>query len=294
VKIVPLGAPGLGNVKGDLEVIYLHEKSFLDDNKYISHYKQLFFKSMPKTVSICIPAYEYGGKGVSFLKTLFRSIQSQTLHDYEVIISDHSTNDDIRCLCEKNQKLDIKYFRNDYNRGSIAANTNFAIENANGRIIKIIYQDDFFINKNALKLIVEFFDQNDFQWVAHGFAHAKNRWSVRRKMTPKWTKNLLIGENLLGSPSCIAMRNSAKLYMDENLQLLVDTELYYRLQLTHGLPGIIPEILIANREHSSRTSSSGIDYNYEIKTNDGVWKLDKKELDYVLEKHKETFSFKQD
>lgn len=249
---------------------------------------------MPKTISVCIPTYEYSGKGVAFLKTLFKSIRAQKFKDYEVIISDHSLNDDIRILCDRQKKFDVRYFRNNHKRGSIAANTNFAIENSSGKIVKIMYQDDFFISKDALEKIVNFFHQHDIKWMFHGFAHAKNKWRITRPMVPEWTTNLLIGDNLLGSPSCLAFLNSAGLYMDDHLKLLVDTELYYRMQLTHGMPAILPDILIANREHKRRTSSSTVDYNFEVKTDERCWKVDKMEFDYVLEKHKETFAFRQD
>lgn len=50
--------------------------------------------------------------------------------------------------------------------------------------------------------------------------------------------------------------NVAKMYLDTNLQLLIDTELYHRMRMEHGMPHIISDILVATREHDERTSST--------------------------------------
>ena len=47
-------------------------------------------------VSIAIPTWENNGRGVEFLDDLIRTIEIQTLTDYEVIVSDHSENNDIK------------------------------------------------------------------------------------------------------------------------------------------------------------------------------------------------------
>ena len=60
--------------------------------------------------SVAIPVYEYYGRGVEFLDDMFRTIASQTLKDVEVVVSDHSLNDDIELYCYENEHdLNIKY-----------------------------------------------------------------------------------------------------------------------------------------------------------------------------------------
>ena len=61
-------------------------------------------------VSVAVPTFEYYGRGVEVLDDMFRTISTQTLKDVEVVISDHSVNDDIQNYCEKNEyNLNIKY-----------------------------------------------------------------------------------------------------------------------------------------------------------------------------------------
>ena len=74
--------------------------------------------------------------------------------------------------------------------------------------------------------------------------------------------------------------------MDENIKLLIDTELYHRMRIEHGFPEIISDVLIANREHSGRMSSSAINYDVQIDYPEGGWLVNRAELEYVEAKHK--------
>lgn len=234
-------------------------------------------------ISICIPTYECKGKGTQYLSELFSSLRSQSYQDFEIVISDHSITNEIFEFCETQSDLEITYLRNPNDRGNQGANTNCAINNAEGNIIKVMYQDDLFIVTDALLKIKTAFD-NGSKWVMNGFAHTEDGKTYYRHMIPKWTDETLIGRNLLGSPSCFAILNEYKQEMDENLRLLVDAELYYRLVKELGQPTIIEDILIANREHPDRISSN-INYDIQIEHPEGSWLMNKKEYDYVVKKH---------
>ena len=61
-----------------------------------------------------------------------------SLKDVQIVVSDHSINDDIQDYCNLNEhNLNIKYIRNENDRGDPASNTNNAIDNSDGEIIKI-------------------------------------------------------------------------------------------------------------------------------------------------------------
>ena len=62
-------------------------------------------------ISICIPTWEQYGKGLEFLKNNFDKILNQTYKNFNVIISDHSIDNEIKNLCESySDKFEIKYF----------------------------------------------------------------------------------------------------------------------------------------------------------------------------------------
>jgi glycosyltransferase involved in cell wall biosynthesis len=238
-------------------------------------------------ISLCIPTYEYKGEGVKYLDELFKSLSTQTFQDFDIVISDHSQDQSIMNYCRDTEyDFEITYIQNPSGRGYQSTNTNCALENAESKILKIIYQDDVFVDDQALEKIKNTFDETNCKWMFHGFTHTTDGIETHRDCVPRWTDMMLEGRNLLGSPSCVAMLNECKLYMDENIKLLIDTELYHRMRMEHGAPEIISDILIANREHSGRTSSSGINYDAQIDHPEGGWLVNRSELEYIEAKHK--------
>jgi glycosyltransferase involved in cell wall biosynthesis len=238
-------------------------------------------------ISVCIPTYEFKGQGVKYLSEIFDGLKKQTFQDFEIVISDHSEDTKIYDFCKKSSKeFSITYIKNPNDRGYQASNINCLIENAEGKIIKLIMQDDLFVDDMSLEKIKNSFDESGCKWLFHGFTHTTDGIETHRDCIPEWADMLLQGNNLLGSPSCIAFLNESKMYFDGKLKLLVDTEFYHRMRMEHGLPYIIPDILIANREHEARTSVSGIDYDLVLHGNDGRrWLVNSQELNYLQEKH---------
>src|SRR4051812_35686400 len=97
-------------------------------------------------ISICIPAY----KNAAFVYRLLRSIVNQSFSDYEIIVSDDSPDDSVEKLVnEFKEGPPIKYFRNRPAAGT-PANWNLAIGKACGKWIKLMHDDDWFDNNDAL------------------------------------------------------------------------------------------------------------------------------------------------
>ena len=92
------------------------------------------------------------GKGGEFLSLNLSKIITQTYKNYEVVVSDHSISDLIKDVYEEYLSLgmDIKYLRNESNRGNSSSNINNAILNSEGELVKIIFQDDFFIDDGTI------------------------------------------------------------------------------------------------------------------------------------------------
>jgi len=243
---------------------------------------------MPE-ISICIPTYEFKGKGVKYLVDIFDGLRKQTFQDFDVVISDHSEDDVIHDFCEEiSKEFSIIYLKNLNDRGFQGSNINCVMENAEGKILKLLMQDDLFVDDKALEKIKKGFDETNCKWLFHGFTHTTDGIETHRDCVPNWCDMVLEGRNLLGSPSCVAILNKTKIYLDTNLKLLVDTEFYHRMRIENGMPYIIPDILIANREHDDRTSNN-IQYDTRIDHPEGSWLVDSKELDYVMVKHKNFF-----
>jgi glycosyltransferase involved in cell wall biosynthesis len=240
-------------------------------------------------ISIAIPTYEMKGIGDQYLSELFDTIKEQDYKNFEVCVSDHSQDNKILQVCEEYANyFEIQYYKNEETRGNGPANTNSAVEMCRGKITKLIFQDDLFINKSALSKIKSAFDETSYNWCFNGFAHTINGTEHFRPMISKWTDMMLEGRNLLGSPSCVSFLTEKFERFDENLQLLMDTDFYHRMRYNHGAPYIIEDYLTSNREHPNRISSSNVSYDKVIEHPEGSWMVNEKELNYITEKHKNT------
>jgi glycosyltransferase involved in cell wall biosynthesis len=225
-------------------------------------------------ISICIPTWEQYGRGVEFLKNNFEQILKQTYKNFNVVISDHSKDGNIKSLCDNySSQIEIKYFKNENHLGNGPANTNNTIINADGDIIKIIFQDDFLYQDNALDLIVKEFKDKDCNWLVSGCNHTHDDGkSFSNFMVPYWNDKIATGTNTISSPSVLSFRNDKPCLFDEELIMLMDCEMYYQLYIRYGLPKIITDCLITNRMHQHQISSL---YNKDM------WS----EIDHVRNKH---------
>ena len=207
-------------------------------------------------ISICIPTYEYYGQGVDFLTKLFETIDVQTYKNFNVVISDHSITNEIEVLCnEYKNKFEIIYIKNNNKGGNGPHNTNNAIKNSDGDIIKIMFQDDFFVSNTSFEKIVQSFSGNNANWVVNGCNHTNDGVIFDREMIPHWNDLIYSGFNTISSPSVLSFKKGTDCFFDENLVMLMDCEMYYQLYLKYGEPIIISDILISNRIHKNQISS---------------------------------------
>jgi glycosyltransferase involved in cell wall biosynthesis len=205
-------------------------------------------------ISICIPAYEMNGNGVKSLKRLLQTISAQTYKDYEIIVSDHSKNDEIKKLTEQFNNLNLIHIYNTKNYGSNSHNTNNAIKNATFDNIKVMFQDDFFVSPDALKLISESIKNS--VWGVSACIHYNSQYkNFYNPHQPHWQDNIKKGVNSLGSPS-VSFFKRTEILFDERLLWFMDTDLYYQYYLKYGEPNIITQTLVAITEDPTRITNT--------------------------------------
>ena len=210
--------------------------------------------------SICIPTYEMHGKGCEFLSILLDSIEQLLIDEMdriEVVVSDHSQNNNIYDLIEKHKLkweesiyFSLNYAVNINNRGSSSANINNAMRLATGDIIKPMFQDDCFCNKNTFKHIkAKVIYGNQPRWGAVGFNH-RNPPSLKctEPRIPYYNPMIIKGNNTIGSPSVLFFTGPSSIVyeFDENMRWLMDCELYYRLYESIGEPLIVSQTCITD------------------------------------------------
>jgi dTDP-4-dehydrorhamnose reductase len=208
--------------------------------------------------SIAIPAYGYNGNGSDFLEHSFKIMALQSFKDFEVVVSDHSTDDTIKNVCKKwKSKLNIFYIRNENGRGIISPNLNSALFNCKGKWVKILFQDDFLLDASSLERHYNFIKSNpDMKWMATRFCHSNDGKTFYRDFYPQWVDNIWTGNNLIGCPSVVAIKKENVLYFDEDLNWLMDCEYYQRMFSKYGKPLVLGEHTVVNRTNPDRLTNS--------------------------------------
>ena len=208
-------------------------------------------------VSVACPTFEYYGRGVEVLDDMFRTISNQTLKDVEVVVSDHSRTDEIEDYCKKNEHdLNIKYLRNENGRGNPCINTNNAIDNCTGEIIKIFQQDDFLYDTEALEKMYNVMSNSSEKWFVCGATHTRDDGNTFfNPMFPRWDDKMMLypGYNFVGGVSITSIKKEVAVRYDPELRMLLDIDFYYKNFLEYGMPIFYHDILIANRVRDTDT-----------------------------------------
>jgi glycosyltransferase involved in cell wall biosynthesis len=191
---------------------------------------------IPK-VSICIPAYEEH----ILLRQLLDSIAKQSFNDYEIIIADDSASNEIYNLINNNLdgniRTKIKYFRNNERKDS-PENWNETLRHASGEYIKIMHQDDYFMDANSLFEFVERMELSPNSSLAFSAAfniapdntiintHEFNTKEL--KILGKNPNCLFYKDIAIGPPSSVIFKNNMNIFFDNKIKWMVDIDFYIR------------------------------------------------------------------
>jgi glycosyltransferase involved in cell wall biosynthesis len=228
-------------------------------------------------VSIVIPTYEMLGEGLFYLDLSLKKIVDQTYKNIEVIISDHSIDTNLEKLTtDYTSQLNIKYFKNNNNRGSSSANINNGIINCSGSIIKILMQDDYFYEKTAIESIVNIFNENEnINWLVTGCVYGGKNGVVRGSMFPYYTEDIILGNNKIGSPSVLTIKNENPIYFNNDLLWMMDCDYYKKLYDRYGNPFILNshQVFITQHEHQLTSLLSYERKNKEVELIKNTYKI---------------------
>jgi glycosyltransferase involved in cell wall biosynthesis len=223
---------------------------------------------MESLVSICIPTYNQ----VSFLKRTMESLCIQTYKNFEVVVSDDSTTDEVSSLVkEYEQKLRIVYHRNSVPLGS-PKNWNKAMDMATGELIKIIHHDDWLASESSLEEFVKVFGNNkcDFAFCDSEILNVKEGTTSFNVPSSSFLQKLnnnpkiLFTENRIGSPTAVMFRRT-EIRFDEKMKFLVDFDFYITLLSKNQHFIYIPKPLIVNTSnHSGQVTASSMDKKTQV------------------------------
>lgn len=234
------------------------------------------------SISICIPAY----KNKVFLERLLDSIKIQSYKNFEVVITDDSPDNDLFELCQRyNVYFELNYFKNTKNLNT-PENWNESVKKAKYEWIKIMHDDDWFVNAESLAHFAEaiivnpsvyfffsayqniYFDENRNQ---------KMYLSLYWKSLLKFNPEILISRNVIGPPSVILYKKSSLQY-DNSMKYVVDID-FYTGYLASNKFLYIPQVLINVGIHSSQVTKYTFGFSdYQFK--EGIIMMMKKNDHY--------------
>lgn len=210
-----------------------------------------------KLVSIVLPTYEMVGEGSFFFEKNLIKMLDQTYKNFELVVTDHSVDSSIEDICSKySNKLNINYIRNDKKRGSSSANMNNGIIHCKGDIIKLLMQDDYFYDNKSLENIVKIFNENEnINWLISGCVYGDKKGNVMGSLIPYYTDNIINGENRIGPPCVVTIKNETPLLFNENLIWMMDCDYYKRLFDKYGDPFILNDHQVFVTQHSNQVTN---------------------------------------
>ena len=239
-------------------------------------------------VTVAIPTYN----NLKDLKKALDSVFMQDYDDYEIVISDNSTNYETEQYIQELNNEKIRYFHN-IPSISPSANWNNMIEKSQGEYVKILFDDDWFLTKDALRKCVEMMDNNpdaDFGYCKQiGFKRGTNKIVHRRAQ--KYVKRLkkdpmeLFLSNRISAPSVIIIKQKCSIRFDKNLIWGNDTDYYIKLILSNNNFAFLNEELIALGCPTTQLTQT-FEKKYEIVTNDILRIYNRFEKEVLKSKYK--------
>ena len=189
-------------------------------------------------ISIALPIHRMD-RAEFFLQRCLDSILDQSFEDYEVVITDNSDDSSLLKIIQT-YAMPVRYSLNP--RKGMAQNTNEAIRASRGRLIKLIYMDDYLAHKDALWDVFESFQGH---WL---ISPADNNHK------PRYTEDIHLGNNKLGSPSALTILNQDPLLFDEEMTWLLDCDYYKRMHDRYGEPVILKRVGVKMGIHDGQMS----------------------------------------
>lgn len=248
-------------------------------------------------VSIVIPAYNAS----NYLAEAIDSALAQTYPNVEIIVVNDGSRDDgatERVALSYGDK--IRYFSKE-NGGSSSA-LNMGIANMTGEWFSWLSHDDLYYPEKLEKQVayMNFLGADSSEISRHIFFSAWEHIDASGKTIKGYGKKQAeaMAEKIAGMPhngyliaeptayifhgcSCLVHREALAEVgcFDENLRLLNDIDLWYRLYSADYKVHFVPEILVKGRVHGAQVSKS-IGFSYHNSEQDMYWN---RSLDWLLE-----------
>lgn len=206
-------------------------------------------------VSVLMPVHN----GAKYLAEAIKSILRQNFIDFELLIIDDGSTDEIEKVIGQFSDSRIVFVRNSENVG-VASTLNRGIDLARGRFIARMDSDDISMPYRLQKQ-VEFLGQHPQVAVVGSWVEifgSNGTWKEHRPCKPEVVKASLIFDTPFFHPSVMLRKEILQqhcLRYDPSFSCSEDYELWTRV-VRHGDLDNIPEVLVRMRHHEESVTHS--------------------------------------
>ncbi len=218
---------------------------------------------MNQHISIIMPCYN----GVKYIKQAVDSLILQTHADWELIVGDDGSKDGTKEYLLNLKDSRIKVFFHEKNLG-IFGNLNFLFSKASFSLSQILCQDDFFLEKNSLKVLLDYWStipsEIAFIRTSHGHDSHGSLAQYETQVLPELVTPVMsslyfyIFGNIPGNLSNVSLRTSLVQQQGgfrEDLAYAGDFEFWSRAGQTQSWM-ICPTNIIYVRSHQEQASAT--------------------------------------
>ncbi len=125
------------------------------------------------------------------------------------------------------------------------------IQNGN-KLIKVLYMDDFLAHDKSLIKII-----NNFSgyWLVTACTHLSLHNNYTHSIHfATYAQDIHTGNNTIGSPSVMTIKNEKPMLFDENMTWLLDCDYYKRMYEQYGEPVVLKDINVIIGLHSDQAT----------------------------------------
>lgn len=227
-----------------------------------------------KTFSIILPCYN----DLTLLQGALASVLKQKDIDYEVIITDDSSDNHIEHYVQGLSHQDIHYYRHQQGIGA-ADNWNFGLQKATGKYVILMHHDEEMVQDDYLKRVCLLMSSGADVIISQVNVII-NGEHKRQSFLCRWLKSFICKHpsclfliNVIGPCACLTIRREHLQDFNTDLKWFVDVEWYYRMLYMKNL--IIDKSLSICSHHGHQGQ---ITQNLNIME---VFKSDKSEISHT-------------
>ena len=209
-------------------------------------------------VSVIIPTYNRDG----FLQSAIESVLNQTFQDFEIIVVDDASNEDVHGILQRFHDQRVKCIRHEKNKGEAGAR-NTGLIHSNGEYVAFLDDDDEWVPEKlglqvrALEKCTQKVGGIYSGYIAVDYESSRILYTKIPTKRGDIYQDLLI-QNSIGTPSTVLVRRScietAGLF-DENIFYGVDQDFYLRIAKHYHFE-YIEEPLVQYNIHDNRLSNN--------------------------------------